>query len=263
MGVVKKGGAAPKRKMVLESLDSESTVSLPLVKITKKLRTQRKKPAKKAAGNKAESNPGPAPEIPAEAEDVSTTAVLDGNVETTESAEEQAVDKEHSIVRFRTGYRLNKVTSMKLVEEFAKIEDILLSWAETEKMVRYTAHRENNSEDEEDFTQAGLQQIDLSRPQANLDTAKELTSLKDLVSSLGSKIDRIGVVTYITKHTTLQFRQQLETKIDWLEANLIHHFSDSQPNLAGDIALLKLQVAEMVECLKEIRDAKKGEGRTN
>ncbi|KZV41397.1 pentatricopeptide repeat-containing protein mitochondrial-like [Dorcoceras hygrometricum] len=44
--------------------------------------------------------------------------------------------------RFRTGYRLKKVTSMKLVEEFAKVEDILLSWAETEKFSELFQRRE-------------------------------------------------------------------------------------------------------------------------
>ncbi|KZV30286.1 hypothetical protein F511_34302, partial [Dorcoceras hygrometricum] len=91
-------------------------------------------------------------------------------------------------------------------------------------------------------------------------TAKELTSLKDIVSSLDSKIDRIGVDTYFAKHTALKFRQQLDTKIDGLETSLVHQFTDRQQNLAGDIVLLKSQVSEMVECLKQIRDAKKGEG---
>ncbi|KZV35279.1 hypothetical protein F511_21295 [Dorcoceras hygrometricum] len=40
LGVAKKGGAAPKRKLVLASSDSKSTVSLPLVVITKKQRTK-------------------------------------------------------------------------------------------------------------------------------------------------------------------------------------------------------------------------------
>ncbi|KZV21454.1 hypothetical protein F511_17885 [Dorcoceras hygrometricum] len=44
--------------------------------------------------------------------------------------------------RLRTGYRLNKITSMKLVEEFTKIEDILLSWADTEKVSELLQRRE-------------------------------------------------------------------------------------------------------------------------
>ncbi|KZV53163.1 hypothetical protein F511_23520 [Dorcoceras hygrometricum] len=75
----------------------------------------------------------------------------------------------------------------------------------------------------------------------------------------GSKIDQLGVDTYIVNHTTLQFRQQLDTKIAGLETNLVRHFAGSQQNLADDIALLKSQVAEIIECLKEVRDAKKGE----
>ncbi|KZV55353.1 UV-stimulated scaffold protein A [Dorcoceras hygrometricum] len=196
LGAMKKGGAAPKRKLVLESSDSESTMSLPqhkrhgsialpsrgnyctptlpLVQITKKQRTQRKKPMQKTAGDKAESNPGPVPKISAETDNVSTTAAPEVNMESNEAAETRAVDKEHPIVRsepeqpaqkplssadirdkvepqihlfdqwsrLRTNYRMNKVTSMKLMEEFAKIEDILLSWAETEKVSELFQRRE-------------------------------------------------------------------------------------------------------------------------
>ncbi|KZV51425.1 hypothetical protein F511_35847 [Dorcoceras hygrometricum] len=55
-------------------------------------------------------------------------------------------------------------------------------------------------------------------------------------------------------------KRHLETKIYGLETSLVCHFTDRQQNLAGDIALLKSQVAEMVECLKEMCDAKKEEG---
>ncbi|KZV36562.1 hypothetical protein F511_23591 [Dorcoceras hygrometricum] len=107
-------------------------------------------------------------------------------------------------------------------------------------------------------TQAGPQRTIVPGPQ--VDTAKELISMKDIVSSLGLKFDRIKDDTYISKHNTLLFQQQLETKIDGLETSLVRHFAYSQHNLAGDIALLKSQVGEMDDCLKEIRDAKKGEG---
>ncbi|KZV46766.1 DNA helicase isolog (ISS) [Dorcoceras hygrometricum] len=46
LGVAKKGGVAPKRKLILSSSNSESTVSLPLVQIKKKQRTKRTKPVK-------------------------------------------------------------------------------------------------------------------------------------------------------------------------------------------------------------------------
>ncbi|KZV57158.1 hypothetical protein F511_36287 [Dorcoceras hygrometricum] len=42
----------------------------------------------------------------------------------------QVYDQWH---KFRTGYRLNKIQSMKLVEEYAKTENKLLPWAKTDK----------------------------------------------------------------------------------------------------------------------------------
>ncbi|KZV25804.1 kinesin-4-like [Dorcoceras hygrometricum] len=98
LGAAKQSGATPKRKLVMDSSDSESTVSLPLVQITKKQRTRRTKPVKKPAADKTESNPSPVPEISAEADDVSTAAAPEGIVETIELAGEQVVDKEHSTV---------------------------------------------------------------------------------------------------------------------------------------------------------------------
>ncbi|KZV32141.1 hypothetical protein F511_10845 [Dorcoceras hygrometricum] len=100
-------------------------------------------------------------------------------------------------------------------------------------------HREanNNADNKEGFSQSGPQKIACSGPQEDFDTGKELTSLKDIVSSLDSKVDRIKDDTFVAKHTTLQFRRQLETKIDGLETTLVCHFADIQQNLAGDLEL--------------------------
>ncbi|KZV44405.1 hypothetical protein F511_24602 [Dorcoceras hygrometricum] len=42
--------------------------------------------------------------------------------------------------RFRPSYRLNKITPMKLVEEFIKVEDLLLPWADKEKRLATSRH---------------------------------------------------------------------------------------------------------------------------
>ncbi|KZV35021.1 hypothetical protein F511_19768 [Dorcoceras hygrometricum] len=76
-----------KCKQVVESSDSESIVSIPPVLIMKK-RTQNKKPVKKVAGNQADSQPGPTPDIPAEDEAVSNTAgAPEANMETSPAVE--------------------------------------------------------------------------------------------------------------------------------------------------------------------------------
>ncbi|KZV18755.1 hypothetical protein F511_13028 [Dorcoceras hygrometricum] len=100
-------------------------------------------------------------------------------------------------------------------------------------------------------------------PNPQADTAREIVSLKDTVSSLCLQVERINHDTYVTKHTTLQFWRQLNNKIDGLETCLIRHFANSQQHLGDEIEFLKSQVAEMVDCLKELRDAKKGEGTSN
>ncbi|KZV38661.1 hypothetical protein F511_32938 [Dorcoceras hygrometricum] len=90
LGAAKKDAPASKRKPVVDSSDSESIVSLPLVQIKKKQRTQRTNPVKKIAADRGESNSGPDPEIPTEAENVSTSAAPEENT--------QAGDKEDSSV---------------------------------------------------------------------------------------------------------------------------------------------------------------------
>ncbi|KZV36127.1 hypothetical protein F511_16763 [Dorcoceras hygrometricum] len=129
------------------------------------------------------------------------------------------------------------------------------------------------------------QQISLPTPQIMDTTAKELTTLQDLVFSLDLKVERMRDDTNLTRNHTTQLRRQLKNavnglqiKIDVLESTLVrkladnqqnfaaletglvHHFADSKQNILDEVASLKSQVAEMVECLKELCDAKKGEG---
>ncbi|KZV18835.1 hypothetical protein F511_09658 [Dorcoceras hygrometricum] len=105
-------------------------------------------------------------------------------------------------------------------------------------MVVYTAQdEENNTADKEnDFTQAGPQRIIVPGPQA--DTAKELKSMKDILSSPGLQVERIKDDTFMEKHTTLQFRRQLDNNIDGQETSLVCHFADSQQQIVDEISLL-------------------------
>ncbi|KZV27033.1 hypothetical protein F511_07854 [Dorcoceras hygrometricum] len=151
-------GAAAKQKLILAPSDSESTVYLSLPEIKKKLRTKRQKKVNLADAKQAEPTLVLVPTIPDEAEEVSTSGTKNKDLASRVSAEEFAfapmeiqeinwdthflpkidpTDKGNGVLpQFQTGYRLNKITSMKLVEEFAKVEDLLLLWAETEKHMR-------------------------------------------------------------------------------------------------------------------------------
>ncbi|KZV17687.1 hypothetical protein F511_20636 [Dorcoceras hygrometricum] len=48
-----------------------------------------------------------------------------------------------------------------------------------------------------------------------------------------------------------------------LETNLVRQFTESQQHFASQMALVKLQLAELVNHLKEISDTKKGEGESS
>ncbi|KZV35899.1 hypothetical protein F511_10366 [Dorcoceras hygrometricum] len=82
-------------------------------------------------------------------------------------------------------------------------------------------------------------------PKANMETTAEVEIQADDGST--------------TADPEAHFERQLDNKITGLESSLVRHFADSQQHLVDEIALLKSQVAEMVDCLKELRDAKKGE----
>ncbi|KZV45144.1 hypothetical protein F511_25306 [Dorcoceras hygrometricum] len=91
---------------------------------------------------------------------------------------------------------------------------------------------------QEEQEQAAAKQSAQQEEQIMDNTAKELTSLKDSVSSLDLKVECIKDDTHIVRHGTVQLSQQ---------------------HLVDEISLLKSQVAEMFDCLKELHDAKKWE----
>ncbi|KZV51684.1 hypothetical protein F511_30097 [Dorcoceras hygrometricum] len=213
-----------------ESSDSEATVIVPPVLITKKHRTKRAKKVPPTTDTQAESQPGPIPDIPARGDKGSTTGGPEATMATPPELEKQAgdgsntpeheermecenqtekesqegnasivaqgeqvdstadvwkgagnrevthflpkidpadkgkgalsyldrpnaVEKHYLLViqdirersecqlrvfdqwhRFITGYRLYKIPSMKFVQEFAKTENRLFSWAEKDKV---------------------------------------------------------------------------------------------------------------------------------
>ncbi|KZV45279.1 hypothetical protein F511_06797 [Dorcoceras hygrometricum] len=93
VGIKKRRGA--KRKQVIESSDSEATVSVPPVFITKKHQTKRTKKVTHTADHHMESKPGHIPKIPAgeervECENQTEQEDQDGNVST--MAQEEHVE---------------------------------------------------------------------------------------------------------------------------------------------------------------------------
>ncbi|KZV52317.1 hypothetical protein F511_39158 [Dorcoceras hygrometricum] len=116
-------------------------------------------------------------------------------------------------------------------------------------------------------------------------TTKALTSLTDCVSSLELTYACMKFDTDITRHHTTLLRDKLtsdmdglEIKIDVLEntmsskladsqqsfavleTTMVRNYADIHQQLVEELALVKSQLAEMIDCIKELSDAKKGQG---
>ncbi|KZV22339.1 hypothetical protein F511_05293 [Dorcoceras hygrometricum] len=116
-------------------------------------------------------------------------------------------------------------------------------------------------------------------------TTQTLTALTAQVSSLDQTYARIRDDTHLTRHHTNLLHDQLkhtadglDIKIDilertltqkiddshqhfaMLETTMVHNYADSHRQLVDELALVKSQLAAMVECIKEFGADKKGEG---
>ncbi|KZV38533.1 UDP-galactose transporter 2 [Dorcoceras hygrometricum] len=165
------GGQATKRKIFLAPSDSESTISLSLPEIMKKLRTKRPRMMKPistiqaesaaiTADTKAATNSSP-PSSHVKMIIEGAMAVKFVSPATTKDLlrvrklflSSSSRTQLRSIVccifkifdqwhKFRTGFRQNKIRCMTLVEKMAKIEDSLFPWAEMEKVSEMLQRRE-------------------------------------------------------------------------------------------------------------------------
>ncbi|KZV37852.1 peroxidase [Dorcoceras hygrometricum] len=137
----------------------------------------------------------------------------------------------------------------------------------------------------EPVSQAGPEPISLPTIQFMETTTKELTNMTDRVSSLDLTFARMWDDTDITRHHTTQLKKQIENVVDGLEikidvlksnlsrklvdnqqnlaaleTNMVCHYADSHQQFVDELALVKSQLAEKIQCIRELRDAKKREG---
>ncbi|KZV18287.1 hypothetical protein F511_24254 [Dorcoceras hygrometricum] len=275
--VAKKGGAAPKRKLVLASSDSESTVSFPLVAITNK---QRKKRTKLAVTKELPIVVRSKPEQPAQQSLTFSGNMVFGPVEIQE-------------INWETHFLLKIDLATKgkeTLEDFAwpnPVEEHCLlvlnsSWKDVSNKMsdyddwarfrsEYTTDIDNNSEeDEEDFAQGGPQPIKFSRPQADFNVVSELKEVK-IVVELDSKIDLVRDTQTYMNHDSAIFRRAFYNKMyevvtnvnsshTVLETILVRQFTEHQQQIASDLDFVKIRLAELINHFKEISDVKKGEG---
>ncbi|KZV40858.1 hypothetical protein F511_21116 [Dorcoceras hygrometricum] len=136
----KKGQAAPKQKQVVESLDSESIVSIPPMLITK---SNRQREPRRDQRDQLETHllskidPVAKGKEILEAFSLPNDLVEEHCLLVLRSAWEDVSSKMSEYdnwVHFRTAVRLNNVMTIIPIESLAKIEDQFLFWAETERV---------------------------------------------------------------------------------------------------------------------------------
>ncbi|KZV18770.1 hypothetical protein F511_23340 [Dorcoceras hygrometricum] len=75
---------------------------------------------------------------------------------------------------------------------------------------------------------------------------------------LENVVDGLEIKMDVLESTLACHSADNQQHIAALETSLVHHYADSQKQLVDELALVKSQLAEMVECIKELRDAKRG-----
>ncbi|KZV38560.1 hypothetical protein F511_27585 [Dorcoceras hygrometricum] len=154
-------------------------------------------------------------------------------------------------------------------------------------IVVYTANGEDNNRiaHEESSAQAGPQHVIISEPQADIDADIKLKEVQKVIDSLDSKVhsrdsrvvsldskfeELLNIQTFM-KHDIGIYKHVFHEKMDTVAANvassqtsletsLVHQFTEHRLQIASDLDFVKLQLAELVNHLKEVGDAKKGEG---
>ncbi|KZV37750.1 Transcripteion factor [Dorcoceras hygrometricum] len=98
----------------------------------------------------------------------------------------------------------------------------------------------------------------------------KVQSMYSILGSMDSKIEQLLNVQTFLKHDFGTHKRALYYKMDTvagnvkssqtsLETTVLHHLTEHQPQMVSDLDYVKLQLAELVNHLKELGDAKKGE----
>ncbi|KZV29341.1 hypothetical protein F511_18492 [Dorcoceras hygrometricum] len=140
-------------------------------------------------------------------------------------------------------------------------------------IVQYTENRAN-SEADEDFAQAGPQPVNFSSPKEDFDVVAELKLVKRVVTSLESTVNMMRDDQTYMKYDSNIFRRAFYKKMDEvvtsvsasqtvLGTDFVRQFTEIQQYFSSKMNFVKLQLAELVNHLKELSDAKKGEGESS
>ncbi|KZV30456.1 hypothetical protein F511_23381 [Dorcoceras hygrometricum] len=138
-------------------------------------------------------------------------------------------------------------------------------------ILQYTS-QQANMEAAPDLDQAGQQPVHISTSMpAPFDVILEITSNKKVFESLESSITQMGDDQKYLKYDSKLFRQvfyrrwmsvvaTVNTSQSALKTNLVRKIDERDQYFAVEMTSVRSKLAEMVNCIKELSDSKKGEG---
>ncbi|KZV42604.1 Zinc finger, BED-type predicted domain containing protein [Dorcoceras hygrometricum] len=190
--------------------------------------------------------------------------------------------------KFHTGFRMNKITSMTLVKQMAKIEDSLFPWAETEKASEMAVlpitfpEKSTDHANSMDIThgvswqefKSQLAQLTFSKsaeqhllskimPEGALVVSDPDSHCGEHISSKIPQVDGAAMAPVVERSAPVE---EQPAPVDAHEAQIGvgNHSSPSNSRshqyISSEMTSLRSQVAEVVDCHKELRNAKKWEG---
>ncbi|KZV31813.1 sporulation-specific protein 15-like [Dorcoceras hygrometricum] len=276
----KTGGDGAKCRLVIAPSDSESTVSLPLLDINKRKRTKMPKLVKpiRAVEEQAFSK-----EISIVVRTEPENNYLHNSLWKWD-AMSLKMSSYDEWAWLRNEVRMHTITSMTPISSMAKVEDELMTWAETELVSEFLKRwmfvqcklYEKELKDKVDEHRDNL---DTAEPSANYDHMciqfldgelkemikqhrsqrhqAELKMVKQVIKSLESKVDMVRDNQTYMKHDSDIFGRAFNRMMDEvvtsintsqtaLETNLVHQFTESQQQIASDLDFFRLHLAEFV-----------------
>ncbi|KZV35291.1 hypothetical protein F511_41325 [Dorcoceras hygrometricum] len=265
-----------RKKQVSESSDSEATNSMPLTPFLKRRRTQRQHQQSGWTGVTIATQPGP---IQASTTDQrkflmvtfhkEVEMITSTNIWSLTLGLSTAGEKIRKSLRIAEMALTMTQSHLFPLRPFPALE--LDSLAGYEKDTVQTTDEPQNEGDEHqaatdqrDLDSTNLQLVatnssDSSTLQLLNNAAQSLNDLSTRVSSLDLSYARLRDDTVITKHQTAQLRDQLKSTADGLDIKIDVLERTLTQRMVDELAVVKSQLAAIVEGLKETSAAKKGE----
>ncbi|KZV55019.1 hypothetical protein F511_34594 [Dorcoceras hygrometricum] len=128
------------------------------------------------------------------------------------------------------------------------------------QIIVHTANREENNRPKHEDTEGSSQY-----------SPQQVQSMDSRIGCLDSKVEQLLNVHTFLKHDFNTYKRAFYENMDTmagnvtysqksLETSFVRHLTEHRLQLSSDLDFVKLQLAELVNHLKEIDDAKKGEG---